>query len=152
MAPRTLTAQQLAWLQTRKKALAPSPGGRTALVREIVDTARVLHTTGTGYPELARALEVATELLLAWIDDHTAKPVPRELPEPMGARLHRDPRPGGNDFTTEIAALRQCMDFPFRLVEQVKVEFAELAASLDTHRPVAVHLTAHSVTEYRTPK
>jgi hypothetical protein len=54
-------------------------------------------------------------------------------------------KPGGNDFSGEVSAIRRWLD-PAHVTthEYSRVEVAEIARLLDRHRPTILHLAAHA--------
>jgi hypothetical protein len=56
-----------------------------------------------------------------------------------------NPKPGGNDFATEAAMVRQLLEpHGVTVVERSNVEITELRQQLDTARPAVLHLAAHA--------
>lgn len=108
--------------------------------------------------ELARALGVEITVLRDWLDQHTPKKRTENLPDiwaPAAAtnqtlRTHDvlactgDPRPGRNDFASELAVIRDRVEPRFIMTERTMIELAELPDCVDRSRPAVLHVAAHS--------
>ena len=162
MSPRrTLTTGQLSALRRLADALRRDEE-HEATVLLVVQTIRVRRAGGTHLDELARALDVDLTVVRGRLDEH--RPTPRRQPRadalaapwmPSGSSQRNQPgadilacsgdaRPGGNDLTAELAAIRSHAEPRFCVTERSMIEIAELPHYLDLLRPTLVHLAANS--------
>lgn len=139
-------------------------GDRDLAVQRVVQACRVYRDGGAGWGELTRALGVELSVLREWRAKHppepqlplraataaqlSAPPAPPRAPLLSGVGVLActgHAQPGGNDFSTEVAMIRNRLEPRFLLIERTMIEIAEIAQCLDTFSPRVLHITAHSI-------
>jgi hypothetical protein len=160
---RNLTVGQLSDLRRLGNAVRRAgPGDYVPTVLLVVESVRVYRRGGASLTELAHALSVEITALRSWLDQHAqTKPRllrPENLPDvwaPAAASNQAlrtrgvlactgDKWPGGNDFATELAVIRDRVEPRFIMTERTMIELAELPDCVDRTRPCVLHVAAHS--------
>jgi hypothetical protein len=163
--PPTLTAGENAWLRQLGDLVPSAPTrSRDIAISVVIHAARSYRRTGVTWAQIAIAIGVDLGTLLDWRDCHppevkahgfTRQPQrgrrtalgrrhPSVLSTSTVLACSGHPKPNNNDFSSEIALIRQHMEPRLPTKEVVCVQPDEIANLLSDHCPQIFHLAAHS--------
>jgi hypothetical protein len=119
-----------------------------------INAAREMRHSGVAWDDIADGLGVTPTELWAWRAG-AGRPTTSSPPAPFrfdvgppglltALAVTGDATVNGNDFGSEVAAIRKALASNGSVIERHCIEIAELRREIDNHRPTVVHLAAHA--------